>query len=144
VARRAAYEMKKKMPRLKICGAHHGYFAERERENVVSRINATDARVLFVCLGFPRQERFALENAETLRGVTLIACLGGSLDVWSGETRRAPLLIRRIHLEWLWRVLLDPKRAKRLACSVAFLIEALKIFLSGRSKRGYKTGCAGI
>lgn len=103
---------------LKVCGAHHGYFdkSKNSRENlaVLREIQASSADILFVCFGFPEQEKWICENRELLRGVRLIMGLGGSLDVWSGKVRRAPLPVRAIGFEWLWRCMLEPKRFARL------------------------------
>lgn len=103
---------------LKICGFHHGYFDKRknspENIRVIRKIQRSDADILFVCFGFPEQERWICENKELLKNVKIFMGLGGSLDVWSGKVRRAPLPLRALRLEWLWRCLSEPKRFIRL------------------------------
>ena len=127
VARAAARKLKKRYPSLKICGVENGFFAREEEGRICERINEACADVLFVCTGFPRQERFVRRNAPSLARVKLIMCLGGSLDVWAGKTLRAPIFIRKIHLEWLYRILHEPKRLERFLPSLCvFPIAAQK------------------
>lgn len=106
VARRAAENIKGRYPSL-VIGCASGY-----GEEPTEKIRAFSPNILFVCLGVGRQEAFIAKNARRLP----FACLGlgGSLDVWSGEVRRAPRVLRTVGLEWLWRTALRPSRIKRL------------------------------
>ena len=123
VAERAAENLQKKHPRLCICGTTWGYFNKIGEENtrVVSYIRACRPDVLFVCMGFPVQERWVIENLHHLTDIRLIACLGGSLDVWAGDLRRAPSWMSHTGLEWLWRMLCQPKRFVNLPTIASFL-----------------------
>lgn len=123
VAKRAAEHLQKKHPRLCICGTTWGYFDKNGEENtrVLSYIRACRPHILFVCMGFPVQERWVTENLHHLTELRLIACLGGSLDVWAGDLNRAPLWMSRIGLEWLWRMLRQPKRFAALPKMLSFL-----------------------
>ena len=123
VAERAAENLRKKHPRLCICGTTWGYFRKSGEENasVISYIRACRPDVLFVCMGFPVQERWVIENLHLLSDIRVIACLGGSLDVWSGDIRRAPDWMSRTGLEWLWRMLRQPKRFAALPKMASFL-----------------------
>lgn len=114
VAEKAELNISKKFPNLEICGAHHGYFSKSGAENdaVIEEINKTAPDVLFVCFGFPEQEKWIFNNRNKLKSVKIFAGLGGSIDVWAGDLRRAPRLIQKIGLEWLWRVAVQPSRAK--------------------------------
>ena len=118
VAHKAALSLKKRYPKLIICGTHHGYFdkhnACKENSSVIRSINTAKADILFVCFGFPLQESWIAENLPSLPSLRLAMGLGGSLDVWSGNIRRAPSWMRSCGLEWLWRAFREPKRAKRL------------------------------
>ena len=129
VAKKAALSLKKRYPRLIICGTHHGYFDKdkdcRDNDSVIRSINDAKADILFVCFGFPLQERWIAENLPSLPSVRLSMGLGGSLDVWSGNIRRAPLLVQKAGLEWLWRTVLEPKRARIFLDIPRFLIKAL-------------------
>ena len=123
VAERAAVELRKKYPRLCICGTTWGYFQKSGEENrgVISHIRACRPDILFVCMGFPVQERWVVENLHLLTNVRIIACLGGSLDVWSGDLRRAPAWMSRMGMEWLWRMLRQPHRFAALPQIASFL-----------------------
>ena len=129
VAKKAALSLKKRYPRLIICGTHHGYFDKyklcKENNSVIRIINQAKADILFVCFGFPLQERWIAENLPSLPSVRLAMGLGGSLDVWSGNIRRAPSWMQNIGLEWLWRAFREPKRAKRLLSLPKGLVSAI-------------------
>lgn len=123
VAERAAENLQKKHPRLCICGTTWGYFNKIGEENtrVISHIRACHPHILFVCMGFPVQECWVIENLHHLTDIRTIACLGGSLDVWAGDIPRAPVWMSRIGLEWFWRMLRQPKRLAALPKMVSFL-----------------------
>jgi N-acetylglucosaminyldiphosphoundecaprenol N-acetyl-beta-D-mannosaminyltransferase len=106
--------MRVRYPTLQICGVHHGYFDKSGAENaeVIKKIRTAAPDILFVCFGFPAQEKWITDNLSSLPSVKLALGLGGSLDVWSGNIRRAPLLVQKAGLEWLWRTVLEPKRAR--------------------------------
>ena len=123
VAEHARENLRKKHPRLCICGTTWGYFQKTGEENtaVISYIRACRPDVLFVCMGFPVQERWVIENLHLLSDIRVIACLGGSLDVWAGDLRRAPHWMSRMGMEWLWRMLRQPKRFAKLPEIASFL-----------------------
>ncbi len=107
VAKRAAQRLKRQIPHLDICGTHHGYFdksphSQANRE-LINKINAARPALLLVCFGFPTQERWIAQNIHSLPTVRIAAGLGGSLDVWSGDIKRAPMALRVLNLEWLYR-----------------------------------------
>lgn len=107
----AAEKMRRKHPDLRIAGIADGYF--QDDAPVVEKINASGARALFVCLGAPKQEQFMARHRQTLN-VRLMAGLGGSLDAFAGTVRRAPRWMIRCNLEWLYRLMKEPKRFKRM------------------------------
>ena len=118
VAQRAAENLCSELPTLHVCGTHHGYFDlsadSEENKAVIRHINNCSPDILLVCMGFPLQEKWICENANSLSYVKIFMGLGGSLDVWSGRLRRAPQVVRKMHLEWLWRCLLEPRRLPSL------------------------------
>ena len=128
VAEKAADNMSVRYPTLQICGMHHGYFDKNGEENasVLKKIRTAAPDILFVCFGFPVQEKWIIENRASLPSVKLALGLGGSLDVWSGNLRRAPLLVQKAGLEWLWRTVLEPKRARIFVDIPHFLFEIIK------------------
>ena len=129
VAQQAAANLKHSLPRLNICGTHHGYFDRSadsaENTAVLSHIRAAAPQILFVCLGFPFQEQWIEQNAHCLPTVKVLMGLGGSLDVWAGRVRRAPRLMQRAGLEWLWRCALQPRRIREVMCLPLFLVSAV-------------------
>jgi len=111
VAEAAAAELLARYPGLQIAGMHDGYFKGQEAA-VVAEIAATEADLLFAALGMPFQEHFLYEHKDSL-GCAVAVGVGGSLDVLAGNVKRAPRLMQKLRLEWLWRLLLDPKRWRR-------------------------------
>ena len=103
---------------LQVVGTHHGYF--ENDEGILSDIKGRSPDLLVVCLGSPRQEIWVHENKERLSGVGAVICLGGALDVWSGNVKRAPKFFIDMHLEWLWRMMREPKRLRGLPKMVKF------------------------
>lgn len=131
VAERAALRLEAKHPGLKVAGTHHGYFNYFSSENaaVLRDINDKSPELLIVCFGFPRQEEWIVRNRENLPSVKVLMGLGGSLDVWADNVRRAPVIFRRAGLEWLWRIVRSPSRLGRAAALPAF------VFMTLREKR---------
>ena len=124
IAEIASKKLQSKYKGLTICGTHHGYF--ENNKDVINKINSLGADVLFVCLGFPKQEEWIRKNLKLIPSVKLAIGLGGSLDVWSGNIKRAPSSLSNIGLEWLWRIYKDPKRLKRVGYLFNFSILLLK------------------
>lgn len=107
----AAQKMLEAHPLLRIAGIADGYF--RDEAPVIEKINASGADALFVCLGAPKQERFMVQHQQELH-VHLMAGLGGSLDAFAGTVQRAPAWMIRLNLEWLYRLIREPKRFRRM------------------------------
>ncbi len=120
VAARAATALCARYEGLCVCGTHWGYFdrAGEENERLLAQIRACRADILLVCMGFPVQERWIMENLESLAHLRIVAGLGGSLDVWSGDLRRAPRAISRMGMEWAWRMMCQPRRLRGLPALV--------------------------
>ena len=111
VAEAAAEKLKQKHPGLNIVGCDDGYFRDRE-EQAVAAVREAKADVLFAALGMPYQEKWLYQHREDL-GCKVAVGVGGSFDVLAGLVKRAPKLWQRLKLEWLWRLLSDPKRWRR-------------------------------
>jgi len=112
VADDAARVLQRTFPALRIRGTHHGYFQLDDSKTIAAAIKASNADLLFVGLGFPRQEFWIAEYlAATGCGVAM--GVGGSLDVLSGKVERAPERWRRFGLEWLYRLYREPQRWRR-------------------------------
>ena len=123
VAEIAAEKLREMHPGLIVCGTHHGYF--KDPAPVIEKINQSQADVVFVCLGAPKQEQFMAEHMDELCARFMIG-LGGSLDVYSGNIQRAPEWVRRCNLESLYRLFQDPRRLSRWMTRPKFVIACLK------------------
>jgi len=110
VAEEAGTRLAEKYPGLDIVGAADGYFTDDAA--VVERINETNPDLLLVCLGAPKQEIWITDNIGRLN-VPLCAGLGGSLDVFAGRAKRAPVIFQKSGLEWFYRLVREPRRIKR-------------------------------
>ena len=118
IAEKAGMVIKEHLPGLSIVGTHHGYFDDDIE--LIKDIAENSPDLLAVCLGSPRQEIWVYQNKEKLSGVGAVMCLGGALDVWSGTIARAPKIFIKLRLEWLWRMLREPKRFKELPKMIKF------------------------
>lgn len=116
VAALAAQKKKITHPTLDIAGTENGYFQKEGDENdaVLRKINESGAQILFVCFGAPAQEQWIDKNRTSLPHAKLLIGLGGSLDVYAGIVRRAPNIFIRARMEWLYRLLKEPRRAGRM------------------------------
>jgi len=94
-------------------GAHDGYFNEETEKTILEEINNLKPDILLIGMGMLRQEEWAAKNLHTLP-CKITLCIGGSIDIFAGNVRRAPKLMRRLGLEWLYRLLSNPSRARRM------------------------------
>jgi len=116
---RAAYELQRRFPAWSVAGFTSGYFASEEEERrVVELVNRTNPDLLLIGMGTPLQERFVRRYAGDLR-VPLCICVGGLFGYWSGELIRAPRLMRRLGLEWLWILVQQPRKVGRYTIGTA-------------------------
>lgn len=123
VAQTAADNLVKKYPGLVVSGVHDGYF--KDDAEVISEINSSGAEVLFVCLGAPKQELWMDKNASEI-STHLMLGLGGSLDVFAGEVKRAPEFWIKLGLEWFYRLATQPSRLGRMMALPKFIIAVKK------------------
>ncbi len=129
----AAEKMLEKHPKLKICGIADGYF--KDEAPVIAKINEARPDVLFVCLGAPKQEKFMYAHREELK-VRLMIGLGGSLDGFAGTVKRAPKWMIRLQLEWLYRLLKEPKRLGRMMRLPKFVLRVIAYRIRGGKQYG--------
>ncbi len=130
VAEKAAENLREKLPGLRFAGTHDGYF--KDDAPVVEAINAAEPDLLLVCLGAPKQELWMRKNAETLR-VGLMIGAGGSVDIYAGTAQRAPEAWCNAGLEWLYRLLKEPKRLGRQMELPKFMLKVIGTSLRGKS-----------
>jgi N-acetylglucosaminyldiphosphoundecaprenol N-acetyl-beta-D-mannosaminyltransferase len=123
VAETAAARLAERYPGIVIAGTADGYFADADAR--ATAINAASPDLLLVCLGAPKQELFMAKYAAELNAKLAVG-LGGALDLFAGNVRRAPRLMRKLGLEWLYRLAKQPSRIGRMAKLPLFLLGALR------------------
>ncbi|WP_279635167.1 WecB/TagA/CpsF family glycosyltransferase [Cupriavidus lacunae] len=108
VVDKVATNLRKQHPTIRIAGWHHGYFWDDEPA-LVEKVKASGARLLFVAITSPKKENFINRWKDEL-GVDFVMGVGGTFDVVAGEVSRAPVWMQRSGLEWLYRVIQEPRR----------------------------------
>lgn len=131
IAQQAEERLRKKYPGLTVCGTADGYFENESA--VVEQISAAKPDVVFVCLGSPKQEIF-MKNHQAQIGATLMLGLGGSLDGYAGAVRRAPRWMIDLSLEWLYRLIREPRRLGRMMRLPKFMIICFREKLRRKKK----------
>jgi N-acetylglucosaminyldiphosphoundecaprenol N-acetyl-beta-D-mannosaminyltransferase len=129
VVEKTSKVLQQQFPNLKIAGYHHGYFWDNE-EAVVEQVRNSGAQLLFVAVTSPRKEIFINQWQEQF-GVSFAMGVGGTFDVVAGKVSRAPRWMQNIALEWLFRVIQEPRRmlTRYLVSNAKFakmLIKALR------------------
>lgn len=112
VLAKAIEEARKKHPKLDVAGWRNGYFNRDEETEIVEAINGSKADCLFVAISSPMKENFLHRWREDLKTPFLMG-VGGSVDVLAGRVKRAPLWMQKLGLEWLYRLLQEPRRMWR-------------------------------
>jgi N-acetylglucosaminyldiphosphoundecaprenol N-acetyl-beta-D-mannosaminyltransferase len=121
VAEGAAEFLAQKFPKIQIVGTYHGYFEGHEEDKLIENIKSLKPEILLIGLGSPRQEKWAAANLDSF-GVPVCLTIGGSMDVLSGKAKRAPVWMRRVGLEWLYRLLKEPWRFRRQLSLIRFVL----------------------
>lgn len=132
VADIAKQKLEEKYPGLRVVGTNDGYFTEADIPMIIEKINESEAKLLLVCLGAKKQEKWISDNQDKLTSVRLCMGVGGTLDVFAGNVKRAPKIFIKLNLEWLYRFLRQPSRIGRFAALPKFMVEVFK------SKKGMK------
>lgn len=112
VAEKAKENLQKKYPGLNIVGVIDGY--EEDNEKVITKINASKANIVLVALGGQKQEKWISKNMDKVNA-QVFQCVGGSFDVFSGNSKRAPKIVQKLGAEWLFRLIKEPSRFRRQA-----------------------------
>lgn len=120
---KAVLEMKKRFPDLTIAGNHHGFF-DLDDPQIVEDVAQSNADIVLVALGLPRQEVWINQHkGEFSKG--LFMGVGGSFDILAGEVKRAPKAWIKLNLEWLYRIVKEPFRVKRIFKVFEFMIRVI-------------------
>ncbi|MBT2678844.1 WecB/TagA/CpsF family glycosyltransferase [Bacillus sp. ISL-35] len=121
---RAASNMSVKYPGIKLAGRHHGFF-ENNEEEIIEKVKASKADIVLVAMGFPKQEQWISSHLRLFEKGVFIG-VGGTIDVLAGTVKRAPLFWRKSNLEWLYRLIKQPSRWKRMLFLPLFVLDVIK------------------
>lgn len=113
IAEQAAARLQVRYPGLHIAGTYAGSPAPEEENDIITRINDSQADILFVAYGAPRQDMWIARNRDRL-AVHVAMGVGGTFDFIAGTVPRAPVWMRRLALEWLFRLIRQPWRWRRM------------------------------
>ena len=122
IAERARKKAEELYPGIEIVGIRSGYFTAEDEPGIVAMIREARPDLLLAALGVPKQEKWLAAHMEEL-GVPVSIGVGGTLDVMAGAVRRAPKWMQQARLEWLFRGMLQPKRARRLTALPRFVLK---------------------
>jgi N-acetylglucosaminyldiphosphoundecaprenol N-acetyl-beta-D-mannosaminyltransferase len=125
VAADAARRLEADNPGLRVAGVHGGSPHADDDEETLRRIHTARPDVLLVAYGAPQQELWIARHRFRL-DVPVAMGVGGTFDFLAGRVRRAPGWLRRAHLEWLWRLALQPSRARRMAVLPLYALAVLR------------------
>jgi exopolysaccharide biosynthesis WecB/TagA/CpsF family protein len=114
-------------PALNIVGARNGYFTEDEEEALIAEINSANPDILWIGIGVPIAQRFAVRNRARLTNVGVIITCGGLFDFLSGNVPRAPGWMQSAGLEWLFRLMQEPRRL--IARNITTNLHAIYLFM---------------
>ena len=111
-----------------IAGYRNGYFKKDEEKSIAKQIADSGANILFVAITSPTKENFLYQNRSILKKVNFTMGVGGSFDVVAGKVKRAPVWMQNSGLEWLYRVIQEPRRMwkRYLIGNTKFIILVLK------------------
>lgn len=109
VAEEAARALTCQYPNAKIAGIQHGYFNEEQEPAIIGQIREAQPDILLAAMGMPKQEKWLVKHKQTLQ-VPVSIGVGGSFDVYSGRIKRAPRVFQKLGIEWLWRLMQDPRK----------------------------------
>lgn len=122
VADKAKAKAERLYPGIEIVGVRNGFFTEKDESQIIADIKAAKPDLLLVALGVPKQEKWLAKHLAELE-VPVAIGVGGTLDVMAGVMKRAPLWMQKAKLEWLFRGMLQPKRAGRLLALPKFVLK---------------------
>lgn len=114
VGEKAKIELEKQFPKVQIVGTYSGSPSPYEEEKIKDIINDTNPDILFVAYGAPAQEKWIARNLHKMPTIKTAIGVGGTFNYISGTIKRAPLLLQNLGLEWLYRLIKEPKRWRRI------------------------------
>lgn len=124
ISEKASENVEKQFPGVTVVGNRNGYFTIEDEAEIISQINKSNPDVIFVGLGFPKQEEFIQRNKGHLKGKIIIGN-GGVTDILAGESKRAPEIFIKLNLEWLYRLIQEPSRIARQMALPRFMLNVM-------------------
>ncbi|AIF51910.1 WecB/TagA/CpsF family glycosyltransferase [Pelosinus sp. UFO1] len=124
IAEKAKQIAQERYPGVQIVGTRNGFFTKKEEPDIINDIRACQPDILLVALGVPRQEKWLNEYKEQIN-VPVSIGVGGTFDVMAGVVRRAPVWMQHANVEWLFRLLSEPKRAIRMLALPRFVMKVV-------------------
>ncbi len=125
IADEAAKRMRETYPGIQITGTRDGYFKEEDIPDIIEDINRSEANIVLVALGAPKQEIWIDSYKHLLKHARVMIGVGGSLDGMAGVVKRAPVAFQKVGLEWFYRLIKQPTRITRMAVLPKFLVQTL-------------------
>jgi N-acetylglucosaminyldiphosphoundecaprenol N-acetyl-beta-D-mannosaminyltransferase len=125
VNRNSVEILQERYPGLVVAGRANGYISPEDTPDLIKRINDSQAEILFLALGSPKQEKWYAIYRDSLEHVRIVQGIGGTLDTIGGTVKRAPEVWRRYSAEWLYRLLTEPKRIRRQKVLPLFMLKVL-------------------
>ena len=134
----SAKKLEERFPGLNIAGRSNGYVKEEDMDGLIEKINGSEARILFLALGSPKQEIWYATHKDRLSHIRVCQGVGGTLDTIAGTVKRAPKFWQKLSLEWFYRLISEPKRIRRQKVLPLFAAMVLfeKIRKNGRRRKG--------
>jgi N-acetylglucosaminyldiphosphoundecaprenol N-acetyl-beta-D-mannosaminyltransferase len=132
IVERAFFNIRKSFPKIRIVGRHGGYFNEEREKSVIEAMRKSEANIVFVGLGFPREDRWIHRIKGEFKNAVFIS-VGGCIDIISGEIKKAPAFFMERGLEWFYRIISKPWRIGRLMRTKVFFIGVIfkRLFSKG-------------
>ena len=137
VLERAVHRIGMELPTLQLAGYRDGYYEDEEEAELAASIAAARPDILFVAMNSPRKEYFLARYGRAI-GVPFVMGVGGAIDVYAGVVERAPVLMQRLGMEWLFRLCQEPRRlTKRYAkTNTLFLLMLSRELITRRRPTG--------
>ena len=134
VNQRSVEILKRRFPKLNVAGRSNGYLDESEMPKLIDHINDSRAEILFLALGSPKQEKWFAAHKNQLRNIKICQGIGGTLDTIGGGVKRATKPWCDLNLEWLFRLIDDPKRIRRQSVLPLFVYKVLSEWIKARGR----------
>lgn len=131
VAELASINIVSEYPHANIVGFRNGYFNDEDEEGIINDINRSKPEIVLVGLGAPKQEKWIHQYAQVLNCKVLMG-IGGCIDVFAGTASLAPEFIRKAGFEWLFRLIREPRRYKRMMDLPRFVMLSIKRRFKGK------------